>query len=407
MTRRLESIYSYCSGLVEASDKHLRTGSVFVKVLSDNDDSGRHGVLVPTEIYEFFPHLDIQDPQQNATIHFQGIDSLSGESRTLAYKYYQRYPERRITCLNTSFNDRQHGRRVAVFLRAQHTDGTTGYYLDLLREYADGDYVAAVRVLFGETLVVEEGSFFLRAVDSPDFVPDEALNDLLGRFDDISNRGYIDSLRAGDTGIGYTFETLIGIDENNDQRADFRGIEIKCKQIREVGGRGGKINLFQKAPRWDQRLRGIERLRMIGAPDENGRYACHSQVSTTSNNLGLWLDLASSPDQVDILKNENRFGYWPHSDLEQRLQEKHSRAVFVKAETRTSSGRQRFHYTELVYCERPSILNFTNLISNRRIVFEFLMNENEAGHVRNHGYPWRLASADHLSELFSFRIRLR
>lgn len=303
MTRRLESIYSYCSGLVEASDKHLRTGSVFVKVLSDNDDSGRHGVLVPTEIYEFFPHLDIQDPQQNATIHFQGIDSLSGESRTLAYKYYQRYPERRITCLNTSFNDRQHGRRVAVFLRAQHTDGTTGYYLDLLREYADGDYVAAVRVLFGETLVVEEGSFFLRAVDSPDFVPDEALNDLLGRFDDISNRGYIDSLRAGDTGIGYTFETLIGIDENNDQRADFRGIEIKCKQIREVGGRGGKINLFQKAPRWDQRLRGIERLRMIGAPDENGRYACHSQVSTTSNNLGLWLDLASSPDQVESPRN--------------------------------------------------------------------------------------------------------
>lgn len=407
MTRRLESIYSYCSGLAEESDKRLRTGSVFVKVLSENDDSGRHGVLVPTEIYEFFPHLDIPDPQQNETIHFQGVDSLTGESRTLAYKYYQRYPERRITCLNTAFNDRQHGRRIAVFLSAQHTDGSTGYYIDLLREYVDGDYSAALGVLFGDALTVEESSFFLRAVDSPDFVPDEALNDLLGRFDDISNRGYIDSLRAGDTGIGYTFETLIGIEENNDQRADFRGIEIKCKQIREAGGRGGKINLFQKAPRWDQRLRGIERLRMIGVPDESGRYTCHSQVSTTSNNLGLRLDLASGPAQVNILKNESRFGYWPHSVLERRLQEKHSRAVFVKAETRTAGGRQRFHYTELVYCERPSILNFTNLISNRRIVFEFLMNENEAGRVRNHGYPWRLASADYLNELFSFRIRLR
>jgi hypothetical protein len=407
MMRSLESIYSYCTGLVEASGKRLKAGNMFAKVLSDNDDSGRHGVLVPTEVYSFFPAVDIQDPQQNATVYFSVIDVLSGESRALAYKYYQRYPERRITCLNASFNDRKHGRRVAVFLNAQHTDGTSCIYTDLLLEYVDGEFGTALGVLFGEVLPLKDGTFVLRAVDSPDFLPDEALSDLLERFDDISSRGYIDSLRPGDTGIGYTFETLMGIVENNDQRADFRGVEIKCKQVKDTAGRGGKINLFQKAPQWDQRLRGIERLRMIGALGENERYACHSQVSTTSNNLGLWLDLAASPEQVDIFKNESRFGYWPHAVLERRLQEKHSRAVFIKADTRTTGGQQRFHYKELVYCERPSILNFTNLISDRRIVFEFMMHENKPGGVRNHGYPWRLSSDDYLNDLFSFRIKLR
>lgn len=407
MMRSLESIYSYCAGLIEASGKRLKAGNIFAKVLSDNDDSGRHGVLVPAEVYTFFPALNIQDPQQNATVHFSATDVLSGKSLTIAYKYYQRYPERRITCLTSSFNDRSHGRRVAVFLNAQHTDGTSCIYTDLLREFVDGDFGVALSMLFSEVQPVKDGTFVLRAVDSPDFVPDEALGDLLERFDDISSRGYIDSLRAGDTGIGYTFETLIGIVENNDQRADFRGIEIKCKQVKESAGRSGKINLFQKAPRWDQKLRGIERLRLIGAVAENERYACHSQVSTTSNNLGLWLDLASSPDQVNILKNESRFGYWPHVVLEQRLQEKHSRAVFVKADTRTTGGQQRFHYKELVYCERPSILNFTNLISDRRIVFEFMMHEKKPGRVRNHGYPWRLSSDDYLNDLFSYRVKLR
>lgn len=386
--------------------KAICGGEIFAKVLTQNDDSGRHGVLVPIEAYDLFPELEIADPNQNVTVHFQAVDGIECQEQSLAYKYYQRYPERRITCLNSNFNDRQHGLRVGVFLRAEHIDGTFGYYADVLREHVEPEFHRLCSLLFGESISLSEGLFVLLAIDAPTLVLDEALSDLLARFDSIREQGYINSLRPGDTGIGYTFETQLGIKENNDRRADFRGIEVKCKQIKEVGGHGGKINLFQQAPKWEEKLTALKRLRLIGQSDEQGRYSCYSQVTTTVNNLGLSLDPSATPEQIDLLKGNTRFGFWPFEILEGRLREKHSRAVFVKADVRNTAGNQRFHYKELIYCERPSIEHFNELVRSKRIVFEFLMSEKE-GRVRNHGYPWRLTGEDVLSDLFSLRVKLR
>jgi len=404
--RQLDSLFSYCQGLSHLAGKAVRGGEIFAKVLTQNDDSGRHGVLVPIEAYDLFPELEIADPNQNGTVHFLAVDGIGGQEQSLAYKYYQRYPERRITCLNGNFNDRQHGHRVGVFLKVDHVDGSVGYYTDILRENKDSEFHRLCSLLFGDAIHISEGLFVLLAIDVPTLVLDEALNDLLARFDHIYEQGYIDSLRPGDTGIGYTFETQLGIKENNDRRADFRGIEVKCKRVKETGGHGGKINLFQQAPKWEEKLTALERIRLIGQPDEHGRYTCYSQVTTTVNNIGLSLDPSATPEQIDLLKGVSRFGYWPFGVLEGRLREKHSRAVFVKADVRNAAGRQRFHYKELIYCERPSIQRFNDLVQSKRIVFEFLMSEKE-GRVRNHGYPWRLTSEEVLSELFSLRVKLR
>lgn len=407
-TRNLNSLFTYCSGIVGLSGQKLRGGEVFTKVLSNNDDAGKHGVLVPIEGYDFFPEAILSDKAANQTWLLEdGFDCISKTPLHPAYKYYARYPERRITRLNSAFNDRQHGRRVAIFLRAEHQDGTIRYYTDLVRENLDSDFQSICSLLLGNAINLAEGVFSIQSVDSPIFIPDEALTDLLRRFDQISEMGWIDSLREGDTGIGYTFESLVGIEENNDRKADFRGIEIKCKQIKDSGSSGGKINLFQQAPSWESQLSALERLRMIGHPDLQGRYACHSQVTTTSNNLNLRLDPSATPEQIDLLKGSFRFGHWPHSVLADRLKEKHSRAVFIKAKVGKTVGGQRFHYKEFIYCEQPSIRRFTDLVQDRRLVFEFLMSEKEGGKVRNHGYPWRLTSDEYLSDLFSFRVQLR
>jgi hypothetical protein len=60
-----------------------------------------------------------------------------------------------------------------------------------------------------------------------------------------------------------------------------------------------------------------------------------------------------------------------------------------------------------VYCTNPSIARFVDLVANRNIVFEFLMTERPPGHVRNHGYPWRLVRAELLDQLFTFQVKLR
>jgi len=54
------------------------------------------------------------------------------------------------------------------------------------------------------------------------------LREVVAKLQEIKNRGFIPSLRRGSTGIGYTFETVFGIQENNIPIPDIGGrVEIK------------------------------------------------------------------------------------------------------------------------------------------------------------------------------------
>ena len=403
------SLFSnYAKQLVATAGKTFSSGDIFAKVLTQNDDSGRHGVLIPTDGYSYFPVIPILDSTQNATQEFIAFNTISGSQATVAFKYYERYPERRITRLDGLLNDVTNGPRLLVFLHAQHTDGSSGYYFDCANSAPSGRFTELFRLIFGDEVQPIAGNFVVRPINSEAFTADAALVELLEKFDGVRNRGWIDSLRTGDTGIGYTFETLLGIKENNDQTADFNGIEIKCKGMTEAGDSNStKINLFQKGPVWASKNTTKERIRLFGKLGDDGLYACHSQLTVTPNNLGLLLEVMSIEDRIDLRKHADTLGYWPFQQLEKRLIEKHSRTAFVKARTRTSKTQTQFFYEELVYCAQPSIKRFVDLVTKRNIVFEFMMSEKPGGKFKNHGYPWRLMRAEFLDQLFSFQIKLR
>ena len=381
---------------------------VFAKVLTRNDDSGRHGVLIPSDAYSFFPHFPIPDPTVNATEKFPAFNSITAEHETLAYKYYERYPERRITRLPGLLNALDESPRILVFLRAKNSDGSFGYYFDCGNSSPGGRFDELFRLIFGNEVATVPGNFVIRPVDSDVFSADAPLTELLEKFDGIKERGWIDSLRTGDTGIGYTFETLLGIKENNDQQADFKGIEIKCKGTKEgKHSSSSKLNLFQAGPNWLVDATAKELIRILGKPGDDGLFACYSQVTSTPNNLGLLLDILHANEKINLRKSADALGYWTFAQLAKRLAEKHSRAAFVKARVRTTKAKSQFAYEELVYCDRPSIDRFVSLVADRNIVFEFTMSEKPDGKIRNHGYPWRLIRAEFLDQLFAFQIKLR
>jgi hypothetical protein len=402
------TLIEYARSLVAPAGKTLRAGEVFAKVLTANDDSGRHGVLIPADAYAFFPDFEILEVAQNATITFGAYDSVAKQKVTLAYKYYQRYPERRITRLQGLLNDRIAEPRLIVVLKAEHIDGSMGYYVDCANSAAGGRFADLFRLVFGTQLAQEPGRFVVRPVDSDEFSLDKDLSELVDMFDGVRSRGWLDSMRAGDTGIGYTFETLLGIKENNDSKADFKGIEIKCKGVKEgTAFASGKINLFQHGPVWYGSQTAKDRIRILGRRGANGLYACHSQITTLPNNRGVQLVILDPLGKIDLRKSADEIGYWAFRSLEERLKEKHARAVFVKARSRSRGSGTQFSYEELVYCERPSIDRFVTLVRNRSIVFEFLMNERPNGTIRNHGYPWRLIREEFLDQLYSYQVRLR
>lgn len=404
----MSDLLNYAKAILGKARKPFVSCEVFAKVLTRNDDSGRHGVLIPTDAYSFFPHFPIPDPAENATLEFSAFNLVAAKQETVAYKYYERYPERRITRLPGVLNDLEASGRILVFLRAKHSDGSVDYSFDCANSSPGGRFDELFRLIFGSEVAPVPGNFVIRPVDSDAFAADAALTELLEKFDGIKERGWIDSLRTGDTGIGYTFETLLGIKENNDQQADFRGIEIKCKGTKEgEHSTSTKLNLFQAGPNWLVDATAKELIRILGKPGDNGLFACYSQVTVTPNNLGLLLQILRASEKIDLRKSTEALGYWTFPQLAKRLAEKHSRAAFVKARVRNSKTKSQFAYEELVYCDRPSIDRFVNLVADRNIVFEFTMSEKLDGKIRNHGYPWRLVRAEFLDQLFTFQIKLR
>ena len=317
-----------------ADDGDFVSGEVFAKILADNDDNSRHGVVIPKASYGFFPDLPVPDIADNARVVFSACDTATKQVRDLSWIYYHRYPERRITRIAPLLDDRDHGRRLIIFTRIKHSSGKSVYFVDVALEHLDPRFAALVDLFFAEGVLRSPGAYALLPLDAPRFAADEHLVELLKRFDQVKAMGWVDSLRSGDTGIGYTFETLVGIEENNSQEADFRGIEIKCKLRNVLASSSGKINLFQCGPRWILPGPMLHRLGIIGAPNEEGVLSCYSQVTTTPNNKGLWLGPSSSRHALSVFKLEEILGQWDHKKLSKRLEMKHSRAVFIAAQSR-------------------------------------------------------------------------
>jgi MvaI/BcnI restriction endonuclease family len=403
----MKSISEYAEQLLKPLNLRIKSGQVFAKVLTSNDDAGRHGVLIPTDVYSFFPHLEIIDPAINVTRTFTSFDAISHKKVELAFKYYQRYPERRITRVNSIANDHQAGLRLQIVLRVELSDGQVTYIHDAANQYNDHRFDALWDLFTGSSVKPTMGAYIVVPVQFTGLTVDDPLQDLLSRFDAIRGR-WFDTLRSGDTGIGYTFETLVGVEENNDQTADFHGIELKCKQ-RKINNSSptGKLNLFQLAPIWSKEQTAVERLAEIGQSNMHGLYSCYSQVNTAPNNLLLALSQKSEVEQLDLEKDGRVFGHWPHATLEKRLLEKHSRAAFIFASVSKTKTVTRYCYEELIYCEQPAIDRFLELTMKNQLVFEFMMSEKTKGKVRNHGYPWRLVREDLLDQLFSVRVKLR
>lgn len=379
---------------------------LFAKLLAPNDDSGRHGVVVPTSTYGFLPELEIPDPSKNETLLIPAFDSTKQRRRSLAYKYYARYPERRLTRLPWALNDRNASWRLLVVARMREGRSEALAYDAITSN--EQRFEGILKLLFPAGAAIATGAYVSLPVSAPSFTADANLQDLLDEFDEVKSRGFVPSMRTGTTGVGYTFETLLGIKENNDQTADYKGIEIKTGILNGRGGASsGLTNLFQLGPQWATPGTGIDRLRLLGTTNEDGRLSCHSRVTTSPNSRDLVLSTAERQLQLSILKSQTPIGSWSTERIAQRLAEKHSRAVFVKAARRRGAAGDLFHYRELVYCERPNIERFIDMVESRRIVFEFMMHQSENGSVRNHGYPWRLVDQRELDQLFALQVTLR
>jgi len=222
-------------------------------------------------------------------------------------------------------------------------------------------------------------------------------SELLEKLKEISAREYIESLRAGSTGVGYTLETLLGIEANSSAKPDFKGIEIKSSRANPSSKRAAnRTTLFSQVPNWNMSaLKARDLLDSYGYLDkEKNRIQLYCSLTALKpNTLNLGLLTQESLDLLFLTGNEGvdlkKLCVWEGRKLRDRLSEKHGETFWVKAASKSAGGKEYFHYYEVIHTKKPILGHLFYLLSDGTIEVDLTLSEKPKG-VRDHGYLFKI-----------------
>ena len=225
-------------------------------------------------------------------------------------------------------------------------------------------------------------------------IPDTAL-DLLEKMKAIAGQGYIKTLKSGDTGVGYTIETLLGIIANSSRKPDYKGIEIKS--YRAGQGRSNKFDLFSCVPNWG--LSNLKSSKDIVFKrgqynEERSRWQLYHTIEAVKpNSYNLMLEVDNDYLHQGYVEN-GKFEMdvtWEMATLLSRLSTKHSQTFWVAASTRGKGKSEEFQYRSVNYTVEPDLLKVQVMIEAGEITVDYLIYEKKKrGSVGDHGYKFKI-----------------
>lgn len=209
----------------------------------------------------------------------------------------------------------------------------------------------------------------------------------------ISQRGYIPTLRRGDTGVGQTLEKNLGLKENNLSLPDIGG-EVELKAFRK--NTDSMLTLFTKEP-LSNFGRGRDRylLENFGyaslTPDKiSDLYTTISAIDYNSQGFKLEvkgdrLQLCHKTIPIDV--------YWPYELLKNVFEQKLPALVVVLADTIGYEFDEQFHYNEAYYLKGFSFEGFMTAIEAGIIKVDLRMHLRSNNTPRNHGTAFRVVKS--------------
>jgi hypothetical protein len=224
--------------------------------------------------------------------------------------------------------------------------------------------------------------------------------ELISKLKVISNMGFVESMRSGDTGVGMTLETLLGINANSNRAPDFKGIEIKAKRVRGLNNKStNNVSLFSQVPNWilSNCKNGLDILKKCGYIDsETSRLQLYCTVSNSPNPQSLHLLINENDNLVECNKTEDskteQIVAWDLKNLKTQLEAKHKKTFWVKAKTKKNEkANECFHYIEVEQTENPLTSNLPALIEIGAVTMDFTLSKKATGNsTRDHGYLFRI-----------------
>ena len=231
--------------------------------------------------------------------------------------------------------------------------------------------------------------------------------DIYQTLKELSAKGYVQTMRPGDTGIGFTLESLLNITENNSGEPDFtyNGVPFELKSHRS--GASSNITLITKTPYWDP-VPQWDMITKYGYPDKKGRQALKVTMKVDEfNPQGLGLEL--SDNRLDIVhRSDGVIAYFLIDEVMDKVRTKlYENLLLVLAETMRDGGVEYFHFNRATLLKKLSGNRFKRLLIDGLIVFEFRMdirerNKGEKDYfVRDHGPGFRL-NRRHMNKLYEY-----
>lgn len=224
------------------------------------------------------------------------------------------------------------------------------------------------------------------------------LDEFKQRFAEIKTMGWIASKRKSSTGIGYTLETLLGIEENNIALPDFGTVELKSHRINSTS----MVTLFTfNRNVW--KMNPLQAVRKYGTPDENGRLGLYFTMSPTPNSTGLFLYTGQGAISVRHISGEI-IAEWQLEALAQQFVKKMPALVLVSALSEMRGDIEYFNYTSARLLESTSQEILREQILAGNVLVDLRVHDRPTS-ARNRGTGFR-ARKNKLTLLFSSMTEL-
>lgn len=227
--------------------------------------------------------------------------------------------------------------------------------------------------------------------------------DLIKKLQEVKNMGPVPSARKGSTGVGYTFEKLLGIVESNIAIPDLGTIEVKA--IRRDSDSLVTLFTFNRGV-W--KLKQEDIIRKYGYLDEEGRYALKNTLFYGRHiPQGLYIKIDKQNRFIEIFDNQNQLlGIFSLYIVVGKFYTKLGKILLAVAESyKDEKGQEYFHYTDSYLLSETTPENFINAFEKGAIGIDLRMHLKPNGGVRNRGTAFRIREKD-LMELYSKKEKL-
>ncbi len=217
---------------------------------------------------------------------------------------------------------------------------------------------------------------------------------IIDRFHEVKRLGFVPSRRGHNTGIGKTFEDYVGVVENNEDRPDLAGYEIKSHREESKS----YVTLFTKSPNFPTKANGFLVTR-FGTPYEENPSLNRLHTSIFASRFNSYAGRLSFRlindrpagvirigvyDLATLRLIDDSAGY-TYECLDGKLRKKLKNLLYVRAQRRfrAADGVEEFFFNKAEIYSFPSLDRFLRLVDDGLIMYDIRIGSYRSG--RNYG----------------------